>query len=75
VKVEVSEAWREVDGYSSNTVRVTTEELRTLGEQLDALIRPLIAAGRKHAPRDAELVHVSVRAFPRTARPWRRPEP
>jgi DNA-binding transcriptional ArsR family regulator len=70
----VSEAWRDVDQYSSYTVRVTPAELKTLGEEIDALIRPLIAARREQPPEDAELVHVSVRAFPRTGTPWRRPE-
>ena len=68
----VPAAWREVDLASQYTLRITPGELRELGEQLDALIRPLIAAGRRSAPADAELVEVDLFAFPRTEAPWRR---
>jgi DNA-binding transcriptional ArsR family regulator len=68
----VPAAWREVDLASSYTLRITPDELRVLGDQLDALIRPLIAAGRQSAPADAELVEVDLYAFPRTEAPWRR---
>ena len=68
----VPAAWREVDLASSYTLRISPDELRVLGEQLDALIRPLIAAGRQSAPADAELVEVDLYAFPRTEAPWRR---
>jgi hypothetical protein len=47
-------------------------ELRVLGQQLDALIRPLIATHRESAPADAALVEVDLFAFPRTEEPWRR---
>ena len=56
----VPAAWREVDLASSYTLRISPAELRVLGEQLDALIRPLIAAGREGAPADAELVEVLI---------------
>ncbi|HEY6523167.1 MAG TPA: helix-turn-helix domain-containing protein [Solirubrobacteraceae bacterium] len=68
----VPAAWREVDLASSYTLRISPAELRVLGDQLDALIRPLIAAGRQSAPADAELVEVDLYAFPRTEAPWRR---
>jgi DNA-binding transcriptional ArsR family regulator len=68
----VPAAWREVDLASSYTLRISPDELRVRGEQLDALIRPLIAAGRQSAPADAELVEVDLYAFPRTEAPWRR---
>ncbi len=68
----VPAAWREVDLASSYTLRISPAELRVLGDQLDALIRPLIAAGRQPAPADAELVEVDLYAFPRTEVPWRR---
>ena len=71
----VAAAWREVDLASQYTLRITPDELRELGEQLDALIRPLIAAGRRSAPADAELVEVDLFAFPRTEAPWRRARP
>jgi DNA-binding transcriptional ArsR family regulator len=68
----VPAVWREVDLASSYTLRISPDELRVLGEQVDALIRPLIAAGRESAPADAELVEVDLYAFPRTETPWRR---
>jgi DNA-binding transcriptional ArsR family regulator len=71
----VSAAWREVDLASSYTLRISPAELRVLGQQLDALIRPLIAAHRESAPADAELVEVDLYAFPRTEAPWRRADP
>ena len=71
----VPAAWREVDLASNYTLWVNPDELRALGEQLDALIRPLIAAGRESAPADAALVEVDLFAFPRTEAPWRRADP
>jgi DNA-binding transcriptional ArsR family regulator len=71
----VPTAWREVDLASQYTLLINPEELRVLGEQLDALIRPLIAAGRTSAPADAALVEVDLFAFPRTEDPWRRADP
>lgn len=72
---EVPAVWREADLTSSYTLRVSPGELSALGERLDALIRPLIAATRESAPADAELVQVELFAFPRTEAPWRRAEP
>jgi DNA-binding transcriptional ArsR family regulator len=66
----VSGAWRAADMCSSYMLRLTPDELHALGEQLDALIRPLIAAGRAEPPPDAELVHLDLFAFPRTGAPW-----
>ena len=68
----VPAAWREVDLASNYTLWISPDELRVLGRQLDALIRPLIAAGRQSAPADAALVEVDLFAFPRTEEPWRR---
>jgi DNA-binding transcriptional ArsR family regulator len=64
----IGERWRGVDMYNSYTLRVSPEELRALGERLDALIRPYIAALRDDAPSDADLVHVNLIAFPRETR-------
>jgi DNA-binding transcriptional ArsR family regulator len=61
----VDERWRHVDMYNSYTLRATPEELRELGDRLDALIRPYIAATREEAPDGADLVHVNLTAFPR----------
>jgi DNA-binding transcriptional ArsR family regulator len=63
-------AWREADLASQYTLRVSPTELKALGEQLDALIRPLIAAGRASAPDDAALVNLDLFAFPRLEAPW-----
>jgi DNA-binding transcriptional ArsR family regulator len=71
----VPATWREVDLASSYTLRISPDELRVLGEQIDALIRPLIAAGRESGPADATLVEVYLYAFPRTEAPWRRVDP
>ena len=65
-------AWREVDLASNYTLWISPDELRVLGERLDGLIRPLIAANRQSAPADAALVEVDLFAFPRTQDPWRR---
>jgi DNA-binding transcriptional ArsR family regulator len=70
---DVGPPWREADVYSSYTLRVAPDELQRLAEQLDALIRPLIAAGRQSSPDDAELVHLGLSAFPRTGAPWSHP--
>jgi DNA-binding transcriptional ArsR family regulator len=65
-------AWREADTASSYTLRASVPELQRVMEEIDALLRPLIAARREGAPPDAELVHVNVFAFPRTGEPWQR---
>jgi DNA-binding transcriptional ArsR family regulator len=67
-----SDAWRKADTTFSYTLRVAPDELRRVIAEIDALLRPLIAAGRENAPEDAELVHVNVFAFPRTGEPWQR---
>ena len=61
----VDERWRGVDMYNSYTLRVTPEEMRELGDRLDALIRPYIAAIRDDSPAGADLVHANLTAFPR----------
>jgi DNA-binding transcriptional ArsR family regulator len=63
-------AWRDADLASQYTLRLSPSELKRLGEQLDALIRPLIAAGRTAAPADAALVNLDLFAFPRLEAPW-----
>jgi hypothetical protein len=59
----VPRRWREAGGYGSYTLRMTPAELTELGERLDALIRPYIAATREGSPRGAELVHLGLHAF------------
>ncbi len=68
----VPDVWRQADFAGSYTLRVTPDELRELRDQIDGLLRPLIAPVRESAPPDAELVHVNVFAFPRQGEPWRR---
>jgi DNA-binding transcriptional ArsR family regulator len=72
---EVAPEWREADEYADYTLRVSPDELRELVGRLDALIRPLIAATRPQPPDDAELVHLTLFAFPRTGSSWRRRQP
>jgi len=62
--------WRDADVASTYTLRMTPGELKALGNQLDALIRPLIAAVRTSAPEDAALVNLDLFAFPRLEEPW-----
>jgi DNA-binding transcriptional ArsR family regulator len=57
--------WRETDAHMTYGLRVTPAELRSLVEQIDALIRPFIAATRVDAPAAAAVAEVSVLAFPR----------
>jgi DNA-binding transcriptional ArsR family regulator len=60
---QVDQRWRGVDMHNTYTLRLTPQELRELGERLDALIRPYIAATREDS--EGDLVHVSLAAFPR----------
>jgi len=57
--------WRETDAHMSYGLRVSPDELRTLVEQIDALVRPYIAATRGDAPDDSAIAELSVLAFPR----------
>jgi DNA-binding transcriptional ArsR family regulator len=59
----VEEAWREVGGLSTYTLRMTSTELAELEQRLDELIRPFIAATRGPVE-GAELVHLGLNAFP-----------
>jgi DNA-binding transcriptional ArsR family regulator len=60
----VARRWRAADGYSTYTLRMTPAELSELGEALDALIRPYLAATREDTPRGTDLVHLGLHAFP-----------
>ncbi|KRA24464.1 hypothetical protein ASD65_08545 [Microbacterium sp. Root61] len=57
--------WRDVDALMNFGLRVSPDELRGLVEQIDAIVRPFIAATRTEAPTDAALASLSVLAFPR----------
>lgn len=63
----LSPEWREADAFSNYGLRVTPEELRTLVEQIDALVRPYIAPTRADAPAGSAIAELSVLAFPRPA--------
>jgi DNA-binding transcriptional ArsR family regulator len=58
------EPWRDADHYSIYTLRLSPAELRALGEQIDALVRPYIAPTRDDAPDDAAPVHFGFHGFP-----------
>ena len=58
-------AWRDVDAHAQYGLRVTPEELRSIVERVDAIIRPYIAATREDAPADAAAANISLVAFPR----------
>jgi DNA-binding transcriptional ArsR family regulator len=60
----VARRWRAADGYSTYTLRMTPAELSELGDALDALIRPYLAATREDPPRGTDLVHLGLHAFP-----------
>jgi DNA-binding transcriptional ArsR family regulator len=61
---QVPARWLDADQFGTYTLRLAPDELRALGERLDALIRPYIAATRDDAPDDAALVHVGFHGFP-----------
>jgi DNA-binding transcriptional ArsR family regulator len=56
--------WRAADAYATYTLRMTPHELIDLGQRLDALIRPYLAATREDTPDASALVHLGVHAFP-----------
>jgi DNA-binding transcriptional ArsR family regulator len=56
-------AWREVAGVSSYSLRLTPEELATLHDALDAVIRPYIGLTRTDPPEGAQPVHLDLKAF------------
>ncbi|MEN2736963.1 helix-turn-helix domain-containing protein [Microbacterium sp. X-17] len=59
----VPEAWREASILSGYALRIAPDELRQLGERLDALIRPYIALTRSDAPDDSAVVVLNLNAF------------
>jgi hypothetical protein len=61
---KVAKRWRVADGYANYTLRMTPDEMSALGEALDALIRPYLAATREDPPRGTDLVHLGLHAFP-----------
>jgi len=61
---ELPRRWRTADVYSHYTLRLTPQELTELTDEVDALIRPYIAATREDAPRGSGLVRLGLQAFP-----------
>jgi DNA-binding transcriptional ArsR family regulator len=55
--------WREASLLHGYALRVTPDELRELGEQLDALIRPYLAPTRIEPPADSDIVALHLNAF------------
>ncbi|WP_433364454.1 winged helix-turn-helix domain-containing protein [Actinoplanes sp. CA-142083] len=58
--------WRNAEQFHTYTLRASPDELRDLGEQIDALLRPFITATRSTAPDDAAQVHFGFHGFPVT---------
>lgn len=62
----VPEEWQDAAAFSTYALLVNAEELRHITDAIDAIVRPLRAAGRSNAPPDASPVRMSLEAFPRT---------
>ena len=58
-------AWRDIDAHAQYGVKVSPDELRSIVERIDAIVRPYIAATRQDAPEDAAIANLSLLAFPR----------
>jgi predicted transcriptional regulator len=57
--------WQHASSYGSYTLRVTPDELAGLTEQIDALLRPYLAATRAEHPEGSALARVALQAHPR----------
>jgi DNA-binding transcriptional ArsR family regulator len=55
--------WRAAEAYHDYGLKLTAAELAELTEQIDRLVRPLIAMTRRDAPDDAEVALLRVLAF------------
>jgi hypothetical protein len=62
---ELAPAWRDASTVHGYALTATPEELASLLERVDALLRPYLVPVREEAPPGAATVHVGVRAFPR----------
>jgi predicted transcriptional regulator len=62
-------AWQDASSHNTYTLRMTATELADLSQQLDALIRPYIAATRDERPAGSRLVHLGLNAFPKAPGP------
>jgi predicted transcriptional regulator len=61
--------WQDASSHNTYTLRMTATELADLTRQLDALIRPYIAATRDERPDGSALVHLGLHAFPEEPHP------
>ena len=59
----VPREWREAAAGASYSLRLTADELTTLGKALDAAIRPYIGLTRADPPEGAQPVHLDLKAF------------
>lgn len=60
---ELPQEWREAGILSGYALALTPDELRALGQQLDALIRPYIALTRADRPEGSAVVALHLNAF------------
>ncbi len=60
---DIPTEWRDATMLSGYALRTTPDELKALGEKLDALIRPYIALTRADAPDDSDVVALHLNAY------------
>ena len=60
---ELPAEWRDAMMLSGYALRMTPQELRALGEKLDALIRPYIGLTRADAPDGSDVVELRLNAY------------
>jgi len=60
---DLPEAWRHAAGDYGYALTITPDELATLLDRVDALIRPYVVPIRRDAPPGGETVQVTLRAF------------
>jgi DNA-binding transcriptional ArsR family regulator len=57
--------WQDAAGFATYGLRVTADELVSIGTALDEVLRPYIGATREDPPEGARAVHVTVQVFAR----------
>jgi predicted transcriptional regulator len=60
---ELPAEWRDATMLSGYALRMTPQELKALGEKLDALIRPYIGLTRTDAPDGSDVVELRLNAY------------
>jgi predicted transcriptional regulator len=60
---ELPAEWRDATMLSGYALRMTPQELKALGEKLDALIRPYIGLTRADAPDGSDVVELRLNAY------------